>query len=297
MLRFFGFVLGSLGLAACAHQAPPIDREAAGQRASAAAFRIEPETEPIPLPPLRPATRRDSELAQLRHAELAHWTLPPDAARTIVSSTLLRGHMPRTSAILLYQAPVATPYPGLCAVDGYEILLSVHDEARLTYQEHLDPPMRPSHYRPFRRWKVVGSTIAAQRSAPPDCAAARPYSAWFDASSGAMLHRAAGAVEQAQKGLLKPQIHCQQMRYEEARQGFVHSACPSPRALLEKLTPELIKQARPADCEIAPSPTGCIGIEYHDPTAPGTHSLYVVSMPNSERPDYIRIVQAMLPPS
>jgi hypothetical protein len=87
------------------------------------------------------------------------------------------------------------------------------------------------------------------------------------------------------------------MRYEEARQAFAHSACPSPRALLEKLTPELIKRVRPADCEIAPSPTGCIGIEYHDPAAPGTHSLYVVSMPDTDRPDYIRIVQAMLPPS
>ena len=297
MLRLFAFVLGLLGLAACAHQAPPIDREAAGQRASAAVFRVEPGTEPVPLPPLRPATRRDSELPQLLHAELARWTLPPDAARTIVSSALLRGHMPQTSAILLFQGPVATPYPGVCAVDGYEIWLSVQDEAKLTYQEHLNPPLRPSHYRPFRKWKVVGSTSPAQRRAPLDCAAARPYSAWFEATSGAMLHRTANAVEQAQKGLLKPRLHCQQMRYEEAPQGFAHFACPSPRALLEKLTPELINRVRPADCEIASSPTGCIGIEYHDPAAPGTHSLYVVSMPDTERPDYIQIVQAMLPPS
>ncbi len=47
---------------------------------------------------------------------------------------------------------------------------------------------------------------------------------------------------------------------------------------------------------IAPSPRGCIGIEYQDPNAPGTYSIYAVTVPDEDRPDYVQITQGMLPP-
>jgi hypothetical protein len=172
----------------------------------------------------------------------------------------------------------------------------VPNESGLTYQQHLDPPLQPYLYQPTRRWKVVRSTMASQLQRPPDCAAARPYREWFEAPSAAAVHRAASLVERAQQPGARTRLICQQMRYEEARQVFGFPACPDARALLRQLVPALIKRIRPADCTIAPSPRGCIGIEYHDPAAPSSHSIYLVTVPDQDRPDYVQIAQGMLPP-
>lgn len=42
---------------------------------------------------------------------------------------------------------------------------------------------------------------------------------------------------------------------------------------------------------------GCVSVEYYDPAAPRTHSLYVVTVPVGNPVAYIHITQAMLPPS
>jgi len=47
---------------------------------------------------------------------------------------------------------------------------------------------------------------------------------------------------------------------------------------------------------VAAAPRGCIGIEYQDPAAPRTHSIYVVTIRDADRPDYVQIIQGMLPP-
>jgi hypothetical protein len=143
----------------------------------------------------------------------------------------------------------------------------------------------------------MGSTLAERRNGPPDCAASLPYGDWFEASSAAVVHRAVNLVERAQVRPGGVRLICQLMRYEEARQDFGHPPCPNAAALLERLTPNLIKRVRPADCELAASERGCIGIEYHDPAAPGTHSFYLVTVPDDARLDYVQITQGMLPPS
>ena len=206
--------------------------------------------------------------------------------------------MPRLHAASLFSAPRATQHPGVCEVRGWTVAFRVPNESSLTYQQHLDPPQQPYQYWPLVKWKVIGSTRADARRAPPDCAAALPYGEWFDGPSAAVVHRAVNLLEQAQvrPGLVR--LTCTQMRYEEAKKDFGYPQCPNPRALLEQLTPNLIKRVRPADCTIAPE-TGernCIGIEYHDPASPGSHSFYTVTLPNGPRPRYVQITQGMLPP-
>ena len=287
-----------LGLAALAACAGPreADPRAAAEAAMDQAMRMPEPPQPVPLPTLDPPTRLQSELEAMSHAERARWALPAAEARDIVASDLLRGMMPRPGGIALYRQPRATAQPGVCELQGYEVWLRVPNENSLTYRQHLDPPLQPFQYQPLRRWKVIGSTDASRRQGPPDCAAARPYGQWFDGPSAAAVHRAAWLVEQAQQRPASLRIVCRQMRYEETRQDFATPECPNPRALLERLTPELINRVRPADCTLAASRRGCIGIEYHDPAAPGSHSFYLVTVPDEDRPDYIQITQGMLPP-
>jgi hypothetical protein len=296
MLRTLALVLLLLG-GGCAATPTAPDPQGAFERASAAAHQSTPRPEPVPLALLRPASRLQSELQQMRQADIAGWILPPEQAVRIVAADLVGGFMPRLSAVALYEAPRPAGPAGICSVAGQDIWLRVPDETSLTYQQHLDPPLQPYMRQPFVRWKVVGSTLADLRRGPPDCGAALPYGDWFDAPSADVLFRAVSTVEQAQTGRTRPRLECRQLRYEEARQDFATPACPDPRALLERLTPDLIKRVRPADCEIAASARGCLGVEYHDPAAPRTHSLYVVTVPDEDRPAWIQITQAMLPPS
>jgi hypothetical protein len=296
MMRTLAVVLVLL-VGGCAANPSAPDARRSFERASTAAHQSTPRAEPVPLPPLRPASRLQSELQQMAQAEIARWILPPEAANRVVAAHLVSGHMPRVSAISLYEAPRPAGPPGLCAIAGDDVWLRVPDENSLTYQQHLDPPLQPYQRQPFVRWKVVGSTLADLRHGPPDCGSALPYSDWFEAPSAEALFRAVTTVEQAQRGRFHPRLECRQLRYDEALQDFAVPACPNPRALLERFTPDLIVRVRPADCEIAPSPKGCLGVEYHDPAAPRTHSLYVVVLPDEDRPAWIQITQAMLPPS
>jgi hypothetical protein len=296
MLRSLALVLILLA-GGCASAPAAPDPQGSFERASTAAFQSTPRAEPVPLPPLRPPSRLQSELQRMRQADIAHWILPADEAARIVAADLVSGFLPRLSAVSLYEAPRRAGPPGVCSVAGHDIWLRVPDENSLTYEQHLDPPLQPYMRQPFVRWRIVGSTLADVRRNPPDCGAALPLSDWFDAPSAEALFRAVTTVEQAQRGRTRPRLECRQLRYEEARQDFATPACPDPRALLERLTPDLIRRVRPADCEIATSARACLGIEYHDPAAPRTHSLYVVTVPDEDRPAWIQITQAMLPPS
>lgn len=286
----------SIMAVACTTGVETSDPQAAAQGAMSEAMRSPEPPQPIPLPERRPATRLQSELGALSHVEIARWTLPAEHARHIVRTELLRGRMPRVNGIALYSKPVATAFAGVCEVERFDVWMRVPNETSLTYQQHLDPPLQPYQYSVSRKWRLVGSTVPDRRGGPPDCAAALPYGDWLEAPSAVAVHRAANLVEQAQFGTLRARLVCRQMRYEEARQDFGFPACPNPRALLERLTPNLIKRVRPADCEISAPARGCLGIEYHDPAAPGTHSFYLVTLPDEERPDYLQITQGMLPP-
>ena len=143
----------------------------------------------------------------------------------------------------------------------------------------------------------MGSTRGGTRASPSECAAARPYGAWWEADSGEAAHRAVSLVEGAQARPRDLRLVCTQMHYDETRRDFDYRNCPNAPALLERLTPNLIKRVRAADCTLVASRRGCLGVEYHDPAAPGTHSFYLVTVPDEDRPDYIQIVQGMLPPS
>ena len=255
--------------------------------------------QPVPLPPLQPGWRIESEIKSLSTQELAQWILPVEQAGQVVRAELIpQGMLPRLGGVGLFTAPRATLYPGLCEVSSWDVWFRVPNENSLTYQQHLDPPQQPYQYTRAVRWKVIGSTRREARSGPPDCAAALPYREWFDCPSAAAVYRAANLFEQAQVRPGSIRLTCTQMRYEEAKKDFGFPLCPNPRALLEQLTPNLIKRVRPADCTISPEPgeRNCTGIEYHDPASPGSHSFYLVTMPDGPRPRYVQITQGMLPP-
>jgi len=99
-----------------------------------------------------------------------------------------------------------------------------------------------------------------------------------------------------QRKQLRPAIDCRQMVYEEHRQDFAYPSCPDLPLLLSKLSADLIRRVRPADCTITTGPKSCLGIEYWDPAAPRTNSLYVVTMADEARPRTVEIRQVMLPP-
>ncbi len=289
---FFGLA----ALAACAGPREAADPRMAAEAAIDQAMRTEVPPEPRALPAPQPPTRLQSEIEAMSHAGLARWALPAAEARDVIAAELLRGMTPRVNGIAFHRPPRATAQPGVCEIQGYDVWMRVPNEGSLSYSQHLDPPLQPYQYIPTRRWKVLGSTNASRRRGPPDCAGARPYGAWFEAPSAQVVHRAASLVEQAQQRPDRVRIVCRQMRYEEARADFGFPACPDPAALLERLTPDLIKRIRAADCTLEPSPRGCLGVEYHDPAAPGTHSIYLVTVPDEDRPDHIQITQGLLPP-
>ncbi len=281
MLR--SLCLFALALSACVPVEPPLDREDA--------HRLPAEAEPVPLPQPTPSTRLQSDLSKASPADIARWALPAAEARAIAAAELLTGFTPRANAIALYEQPRSADYAGLCEVRGYEVWLRVPNENSLTYEQHLDPPLQPYQYRPITRWKVTGSTLGGESA----CAAERPNRDWIPAPSAEVLHRALSFVERAQRGLLRPRLHCRQLRMEEGP-GFATPACPDARAVLARLTPDLVRRVRTEECEGAAGARG-LAIEYHDPAAPGTHSLYVVSLPEAAPAGSLRITQAMLPPS
>lgn len=296
MKRASLLLLGPILLAGCAG-AGERDPRTAAEAAMNQAFRPGPEAEATALPVPDPPSRLQSEIDAMSHASLARWALPRELAREIAASELIRGHMPRISSSAFYRAPQSAGQAGLCEIRGYAVWLRIPNEASLTYRQHLDPPLQPFQYVPMRRWKVVGSTRDGTRPSPSECAAAHPYGAWWEADSADAAHRAISLIERAQARPRDLRLVCPEMEYKEARRDFDYRDCPNAAALLERLTPNLIKRVRAADCTLAASRSGCLGVEYHDPAAPGTHSFYLVTVPDEDRPEYIQIVQGMLPPS
>lgn len=296
MMRIPVLLASVASLCACvAAPEPAVEMEASARVAIEEAMRTAPAAEPITIGLLTPPTRRETEIRALSHEALARWILPDAEAAQVVRTELRRGRMPQLTGIALYAAPVATAHPGLCAVRGWDAWLRVPNESSLSYEQHLDPPLQPFQYTPALRYRILGSTVAAARMAPPDCAAALLYNDWFEGPSAQAVHRAANLVEQAQQSTRGVRLACQRLRHDETR-GLHPVACTDAEAVLQRLTPDLIKRVRPADCDVAPSDAGCLGIEYHDPYAPGTHSFYAVTVPNEARPRFLQITQGMMPP-
>lgn len=253
----------------------------------------------VPLPPRNPAARLESELPSLTHADLADGVLPPDLARRVVRTELVRGRFGHFVSVGLFEPARLTSYPGICELSGWYAWFKVHNEANLRYDQHIDPPLEPYQYRASRGWKVAGSTLPKSRSAPADCEAQRPYHDWPTAPSAEALYRAANLVEQAQSQVRGEKLLCTLFKYEAGANEAVRPTCPNPRAILEKLGPELIKSVRSAACE-GPfarfAPIGCWELVYHDPVDPGTSRVYTVTVAGSGRPQLIRIEEGMLPP-
>ena len=268
--------------------------------ASRAAFTVAPRPEPTPLPALSPATRTNREIERLGSAELARWILP-DRAGEIAAAELFPARWGITMAAYLWRAPRPAGPRGVCQVDGWSVGFQP-ENGSLTPQQSLDPPLRPAWTLPERRFRVAGSTL--DTSETPDCTAGRPFWRWSEAPSAEAIHRAVDLMEQAQVRARRPgppgfRLGCTRMRIDEATGATSDRACPDPRAFLQLLTPDLIKRVLEGPCEgdIDAAPGGgCVIVEYHDPNAPGTYSVYMVRLAGQAIPQSVEIVQGMLPP-
>ena len=281
MLRSLALPLALLAGCATAH---PIDTQSMRDAASIAEPLAEPP--PIALVTRNPPARLQSAVEQLSHLMLAAWILPSDQAWTIVGHELLRGRTGRVHGIALLEAPQGTAFQEVCALRIASIWLRVPNEERLNHEQHLNPPLEPYQYTKLHRFRIdeTGS-----------CAQDVPYSAWFEAPSATAAHRAARIVLETAQGILRPRLRCTLLASEEAG-AAVQPPCPDPRTLVGQLTGNLIRRVRPSDCALGRSKRNCLVIEYPDPAAPDSARLYLVTLPDEDRPAAIDIVQTMRPP-
>lgn len=264
--------------------------------ASLAAFTVRPQPEPTPLPQLQPSARPQRQIEGMTAAELARWILPAEASR-IAAAELFPARWGVLTYAYLWEAPRPAGPPGVCEVSGWGVGFRIENENSLNETQRLDPPLRPAFTIPERRFRVVGSTLVG--GAPTACVVGRPYWGWSEAPSAEALHRSARLMEQAQRSPGSFRLGCRQMRIDERTGTTSETECADGRGLLRRLTPDLIKRVRSTRCEgdfTRSSEGECIAAEYHDPTAPGTHSLYMVRIAGEDRPRAIDIVQGMLPP-
>jgi hypothetical protein len=267
--------------------------------ASTAAFTVDPRPEPTPLGPRSPTSRPNREIEQMASAELARWILPEQAGE-VASAEIFPPRWGVITYAYLWQAPRPAGPSGVCQVDGWGVGFRIENERSLTPQQSINPPLAPAWTVPERRFRVPGSIRAPLT---PEACATGLYWRWSEAPSAEALHAAAALVEEAQQGSGRGatgfRLTCTQMKIDEASGITTDRACAEPRAFLKSLTPELIKRVRRSACEGDISATGegeCIAIEYHDPQAPGTHSIYMIRIAGRDVPRAVEIVQGMLPP-
>jgi hypothetical protein len=285
-----------IALGACVAAEPGGDRSAMEPLEAAIGSPV--PAEPIPI---SASSRPESDVKRMSASEIAGWVLPPAEAARIARVETVSGFVPWMSYAGLYEAPRAyASLPGLCEARGWGIFFRIENESRLSQQQRLDPPLDPYQRMPVRGYRIIGSTIAEPAN-PPQCAAAAPYREWFEAPSAEAAHQAVRLVEQAQARRAGYSLSCTSLRSEEGKADFVTLACPDARLLLGQLRPHLIKRVGAASCDgLARATSGrCWGIEYHDPQAPGTHSIYSVRIaagPARSGPTEVHIAQGMLPP-
>ena len=286
--------LAALLLGACATGTNPAG-EYGAIRPTPAAASGENRPEPIALAALEPESRTRAELERLAPARMARWLLPPDRAVKVARVELAGGFSPLLSGVSLYQTPEPAQSAGLCYVRGDYVRFRVRGESSLTDEQSLDPPLQPYEREPFVRWKAVGSTLAGRPNTERDCEQADSARDWFDAPSEEALLRALSAVERAQHEPGRIGLGCRQLVYDEAKREYATAACPAPKEVLARLTPDLIRRVVRADCAVEATGPLCLAIEYHVPIAPGDTSHYVVTTADERRPARIDIAQVLLP--
>jgi len=154
----------------CVQKTPPIEPSA--NAASSGLTVALPEASPTPLPPLAPPMRRQSEMERMSHIQLAAWILPADEAWKIVGHEPLRGITGRLNGVALYAQPQRIPASSLCELPVTSVWLRVPNEAGLSPQEHLNPPLEPYQRTALKRWSPARSA----RCPPPV-----PSTSWFEA--------------------------------------------------------------------------------------------------------------------
>jgi hypothetical protein len=264
--------------------------------ASDAAFTGSTAAEPTPLPSLQPTSRPQRQIEAMSAADLAGWILPAEAPG-IAAAELFPARWGVLTSAYLWQAPRPAGPAGVCGIVGWGVGFRIENENSLSDTQRLDPPLRPVFTVPERRFRVVGSTLSG--GVPRACRVGQPYWGWSEAPSAEVLHRAARLTEQAQRNPGPLRLTCRQMRIDERTGDMSEADCADARGILRRLTPDLIKRVMSTPCEgdLTRFAEGqCIAVEYHDPDASGTHSLYMVRIAGAERPAAIDIVQGMLPP-
>lgn len=262
----------ALALAACATpQTVP-----APIKPDPAQVMVIPPTRTVALPARTPPAMIQSQLERMPMAEAARWALPEHAER-IVRVEFMKVWLPVITYGGFFERAEGGGAPGVCRIFVHGVNFRQYRENELTYQQHLDPPLEPYQVTDMFRYKVIGSTLTGDAATQAACEAALPYNDWFDAPSDQAVYLAINTVQRAAAYPREYDITCQDERLAADQQTFEPYAC-NGRAVLEKLTPNLIKRVQGIKCEAAfvSGYTPCWEVTFDDPNAPGTHSQYMV---------------------
>jgi hypothetical protein len=231
-----------------------------------------PPQHPYPLPARDPPARPQSQIERMSTADLVRWALPEHAAETIRAEPV-RIWMPEIRLVWFFERPQSPGQPGVCQVFARGVSFRIPNEAGLTYQQHLNPPLEPYQDTEMYRYKVIDPAT------PETCGGAIPDSRWFEAPSALAVFRAMTLVKAALAEPARVTVTCQD-----------DTPCNGP-AVLRTLTPNLIEYI-----EGEPCPAGVAGqcwrILYDSPTAPASSHQYQVSA----SPGRIDIRHVMKPP-
>ena len=231
-----------------------------------------PPQHPVALPVRTPPSRLQSQVEKMSTADLVRWALPEHAAETIRAEPV-RIWMPEIRAIWFFERPQSPGEPGVCQVFSRAVNFRIPNEAGLTYQQHLDPPLEPYQVTEMYRYKVMEPATAQT------CGGAVPDSRWFEAPSALAVFRAMTLVKAAVADPARVTVTCKD-----------DTPCNGV-ALLRTLKPNLIEYIEGVPCA-AGVPGQCWRIIYDSPTAPASSHQYHVTASSGR----IDIEHVMKPP-
>jgi len=246
----------ALTLAACAAQPKPLPTDLGGFPSANAVETIPPQ-HPVPLPARAPPSRLQSQVERMSTADLVRWALPEHAAETIRSEPV-RIWMPEIRAIWFFERPQSPGEPGVCQVFSRAVSMRIPNEAGLTYQQQLDPPLEPYQVTEMYRYKVM------EHATQQTCGGAVPDSRWFEAPSALAVFRAMTLVKAALADPSRFTVTC--------KDDTPCNGVP----LLRTLTPNLIEYLEGVPCAAGVAGQ-CWRILYDSPTAPASSHQYKVT--------------------
>lgn len=251
------------------------------------------------LPPLQPPERSQRQIETMGGAELVRWIAPGEAGR-LAEAEVIASRWGRLRHVGLWESPKPAGPPGLCVATGLIVTLAT-DKNRLTPEQSVDPPLRPSEMSPVRRWRIAGSTLSdAPRPTPEECGTARPIYQWPETPNGAALFQAAHLIEQAQiqarQGRWSYSYRCRQAFYEEGRSDLSTRPCPS--GFIQNFISDRIRRVDEADCATTlPEVRGgrCWKLDYELRDRDGYFN-YTATVGGASRPKAVIIEQYIPPP-